>query len=147
MEQGQPSKTGEYDNAIMFDLEHHKFVGGFLRKVKGSQEQNDYLMTDTYETLARDFHEAAKKAQVADIRRPVLYSLRHSAVSYEAAEKMRTLDQIKIRGRWRSDSLVARHRKPRLLNAEMNKLPHAIQTKVPRAENHAGEALRGRFSA
>jgi integrase len=51
-----------------------------------------------------------------------LYRLRHGGASHDAAEKVRSLEEIQKRGGWRSFSSVARYSKPARLNAQINAL-------------------------
>ncbi len=43
--------------------------------------------------------------------KPCLYSMRHGGASADIASHRRTLEQVKVRGRWASDRSLLRYRK------------------------------------
>eukprot|EP00972_Heterocapsa_arctica_P048005 7080248-Heterocapsa_arctica.AAC.1 len=46
------------------------------------------------------------------VRHRAVYSFRHGGASHDALNHVRTLEQIKQRGRWKSDKSLARYTKP-----------------------------------
>eukprot|EP00438_Fugacium_kawagutii_P017670 Skav211267 [mRNA] locus=scaffold2429:526:2325:+ [translate_table: standard] len=57
----------------------------------------------------------------------VLYQLRHSGPSYDRSTKSRSLQDVKKRGRWATDSSVKRYEAHAKLAQEFQRLPHKVQ--------------------
>ena len=53
--------------------------------------------------------EAGEKLEIKNLKPP--HTLRHTAASRDAFHKVRTLAELKDRGRWASDTSVARYKK------------------------------------
>lgn len=108
---------------------------------------------DGHELLFRFTHDewkvaakvAAARAGLNPLRR-VLYQLRHTGPSNDAAEGRRSLGQIKARGRWASDSSVRRYEKHSQLARQWQKLSPAAQVFAQRCLSHVG-AILGAASA
>ncbi len=54
--------------------------------------------------------------------RPVLYSLRHGGASHDMLNRIRPLEEIKKRGRWRSDASLRRYTKGTRVLSELKKV-------------------------
>jgi integrase len=84
---------------------------------RGSQ-----LLGITMDVWSKAFSAACLQLGVPATNVIHLYRLRHGGASHDAAEKVRTLEEIQKRGGWRSFSSVARYSKPARLNAQINAL-------------------------
>ena len=60
-----------------------------------------------------------------DVLRPSLYSNRHGGASGDLLSRRRPVDEVKKRGRWRSDASLRRYGKETRLLSEMLKVPVA----------------------
>ena len=58
---------------------------------------------------------------------PCLYSLRHGGASHDALTQERTVEQVKVRGRWGSDKSLLRYRKESRAQLEVQKLGSGCQ--------------------
>ena len=66
----------------------------------------------------------------------VLHQLRHSGPSFDMLTKARTLLEIKLRGRWASDSSVRRYESHAWLGQEFQNLPKKVQKLALKAEQN-----------
>eukprot|EP00974_Lingulodinium_polyedra_P130771 11215150-Lingulodinium_polyedra.AAC.1 len=53
--------------------------------------------------------------------------MRHTGPSFDLAMRFRTYDEVKLRGRWRSDRCCKRYLKDGRVGEQMQRLPHEIQ--------------------
>lgn len=125
-ERGLPSKTGTYDSAVMLDLARHRVLFPHLQAIYHSMPRSEPLVNIPYPQLCRIFQLAVQKAGIPALH-PVLYSLRHSVASGDSADGVRDIKGVKDRGRWAAEASVRRHRKPGLVNVELNKLPAGVR--------------------
>ena len=121
-----PSKTQVYDEVIPFDLPFYSFLPGALRWLKASTPPGEPLSPFTLVRVSSLFKEAAEDMGLASLT-PQLYQLRHSGPSVELALQLRTLANVKLRGRWRTDASVARYLKPGRVNEQLQRLAPEVQ--------------------
>ena len=72
-------------------------------------------------------------AQV-DILQPSLYSLRHGGASADALNGIRSMNDIRLRGRWASDRSLLCYCKESRANAELLKLREEVRSLAVHAE-------------
>ena len=101
------TKTGEQDDTIIFDSKVLPQLGLILGKVKAAVK-GDKLWTFSYPELVEELRVVSKLAGL-----PVItpYQMRHAGPSWDALHGNRTDDQIKRRGRWKTDKSVRRYQK------------------------------------
>ena len=135
-----PSKTGEFDNSLMFDLPRLHLLGKVLdemvaRRLGKGWRRNEalhtaLLFTVSHKELMADFKSGVQTLGL-EILGPVhLYRLRHAAASYDFATASRSLEEIRLRGRWRSFTTVRRYEKGSRANQLLQKLTEALQRHV-----------------
>jgi predicted RNA-binding Zn ribbon-like protein len=76
--------------------------------------------------------------------RPLPYQLRHTGASTDMAEKARSLQDIKRRGRWQADSSVKRYEKAAVLTKVFNSLSIAAQNFCLHSARELPEVIYGR---
>lgn len=119
-ETGRPNKTGEFDESSVIDWTELAFLDPLLDSLSRRPRRlcvwnfDITYLTTVLKDCARD--------SSTDHLQPQLYSLRHGGASWDCLSRRRRLDEIKKRGRWRSDSSVRRYEKAALAAAEANKL-------------------------
>eukprot|EP00973_Karenia_brevis_P067713 9420352-Karenia_brevis.AAC.1 len=90
-----------------------------MEKITKQGELEKYMLPNST-NLDKEFQRAAEALQLKP--RPVLHQLRHSGPSADRAEKLRTLLEIKHRGRWMADKSVARYNKQGRINQQLDGL-------------------------
>ena len=122
---GQPNKTGEFDESILFDWAGFEWMHPLFHELSlGTSEAMVWKFSgaELREAIAR----AALVGGVSQM--PLhLYALRHGGASHDALALQRPLSSINKRGRWRCDASVRRYEKATLAQAEANKVPKLAQ--------------------
>ena len=72
---------------------------------------------------------------------PVAHQLRHAGPSYDSAQRIRRLGEVKARGRWSADSSVRRYGKQNRINEQIAALPAAVRAFCDSAWNSIGDVL------
>jgi hypothetical protein len=126
-ENGRPSKTGHFNDSIVLDSPTRSFLGPLLARLQVGRLPSAPLFTFSYEEWARLAKAAVALAALEPLK-PVLYQLRHSGPSNDVAQGARTLLQVKVRGRWASDSSVRRYEKHSQLSKQWSVLGKRAQT-------------------
>ena len=93
----QPSKTGEFDDSVIWDHVPLQFMTSTFASLH--QRGKRCLWDFGYVELGN-----AVKSVVAElgVQNLVLYSLRHSGASWDASSRRRSLQEVQKRGRWRT---------------------------------------------
>ena len=89
---------------------------------------------------------AATEANL-DRLKPVLYQLRHSGPSIDAAEARRTCDQMRARGRWAGSNTMRRYEKHSQLSKQWFELPGPTRKFYLAAEKRIANVLAGSAAA
>eukprot|EP00438_Fugacium_kawagutii_P029326 Skav216048 [mRNA] locus=scaffold2930:320754:324087:+ [translate_table: standard] len=112
-EVGVPSKTYQWDEMLPLDLKHLKFLGPALMKVLDLEKRpKDHKAFRVSITEANDYmKEVWEPLQLKCLGPPHLYRLRHGGASFEAAEQLRSLTEIQVRGRWQTLKSVKNYEK------------------------------------
>ena len=137
------SKTLAFDDVIAFDLPKYKVVEVALRAVAQQTSPNHRLFGFNLGFASRKFVTAAQRCGVECLN-PQLYQLRHSGPSVDIELKLRTLQEVKLRGRWRSDSSMTRYTKPSRLNEQLQRLPPAVRKEALLAPGRLSAHLKQR---
>ena len=137
------SKTGEYDESIIVDNVQFKFVEGILSRRSRRLASDAPLFILAYPLWARQFHEASLVAGLAPLGPPTLYQCRHGGASHELLARQRPLDEIRKRGRWRTDASVARYEKGGRIQQQLGRLPERLLHHLRRCERRVGAILQG----
>ena len=140
---GTPGKTGETDESVVLDMPEMQWLGRNLLLLKDMQPKNSKLFDLSQEELSRDFFNGLRDLKVADLGLSP-YSLRHSGASNDYLNKIRPLLDIKMRGRWKSDSSLKRYTKPAFLLKMEEKLPDPVVVFGKYMETNIADILDGK---
>ena len=124
-ENSRPSKTGEYDETLVLDVGPCSLLGGALARLRQGLGPEDRLFPFDHRHMAQLFQRTTSALGVPF--HCVLYMLRHSGASDDFLTKRRTLEEIKKRGRWRSDSSLRRYEKGGMLAAVLQQLAPSLR--------------------
>ena len=125
------SKTKAVDETVRVDLDQFRFLEIGLATLVRTRGPNDLLFSFTQAQWAAKFAAAAKRVG-ADALDPQLYQLRHSGPSFDYAARLRTIQEIKLRGRWAADNSVRRYEKAGRVTEQLRRLGRERQ-KVARS--------------
>ena len=143
-EEARPSKTLEFDETVILDQELHSFIGPALGRLAQSRHPLSPLFSFEAPRLARAFRKAGEALRLDPL--PMLYQLRHSGASHDAATKSRSMLETKLRGRWRSDSSPRRYEKGGRLGEQLQRLEPRVRAFCLRAARELPGVLSGRLS-
>jgi len=132
-EKGVPSKTGQYDESMINDNPEYEFLNVILAQAICDRDPSSQLFPGSYLEWADVFKQAGVAVGLQPLGPPVLYQLRHGGASHEVLMGRRTLQELKKRGRWASDSSVKRYEKGGRLNQQLALLPVTVQQASYRA--------------
>ena len=74
------------------------------------------------------------------------YSLRHAGASNDIIQKRRSVLEVKLRGRWKSDSSLARYMKPARVLQQANLLPAPVLDYGKRVRSSLQDVFLGRVA-
>ena len=78
----------------------------------------------------------------ADVLDPQLYQLRHSGPSFDHGARLRTIQEIKLRGRWAADNSVRRYEKAGRVTEQLRRLSRDGQRQARGAPGRLDTLLR-----
>ena len=109
-EGGVSSKARIFDDGVPLDSPVMKWLPAALIKVLRlrTRKPDELMFQFTYQELLIQFKAACRDLGFDD---PSLYRLRHGGASHDAASRLRSIVEIKRRGRWASDASVRRYEK------------------------------------
>lgn len=127
-EEAQQSKVGLQDEAMLLDNKMLDYLGPALG-VLAQGLPFTTLFEMQYPQLHRTWH-----ATLAHLGLPMetadLYQLRHSGASWDRLKKVRSLLEIKLRGRWSSDASLKRYESHAKVAQLYEKLPDSIKKRA-----------------
>ena len=138
----QPSKTGEWDSSIAFDLPRHKWLGELLLQRARAMPTAAPLWDFEYTTLLQVMREAAQ-AVGAGILDPTPHSCRHGGASHDFATDARRLPEIQARGKWRAMTSVRRYEKHARIAVQWGLLAPSVQQRLLASEEGLYTAFAG----
>ncbi len=109
-EDGVTSKTYEVDESLMIDM---PWVRSLLSVIKQAPPDK-MLFIHLEPSLNQGFLEVAQALHLGHFD-PSLCALRHGGESEDLLQQRRTVEQARIRGRWRSANLLKRYVKTTVL--------------------------------
>ena len=118
----KPGKTGEFDEGVILDHKHLKAMEPIFRQLVADRPGSDSLWNLSTEHMNQSFSQALKILKL-DTFNIVRYSWRHAAASHNLLSKDRTVEEVKARYRWKSDSSMKRYTKPARVELFRAKLP------------------------
>ena len=140
------SKTGEFDETVMFDLEEHKFLPAAIYRLRsvGSSNPHSPIFNLTSQQLKKTMEEAGKALNLECLGPIHPYRLRHGGASRDFALKRRRLEEIQRRGRWRSFASVRRYEKGGRLQQLLQLLPQSTLDQAVKATKDVEHAFHSR---
>ena len=101
-EEGVPSKTQQWDEALTLDLAYHSYLGPAMDRHLRLRSRSRSSKAFTVEMKeVNDFMlDRWKHHNLQVLKKPHLYRLRHGGASHELGGKLRTIQEVQIRGRW-----------------------------------------------
>ena len=141
-EAGVSSKARVFDDGVPLDAEMLSWLPAAMKKVLGLNRRDpaEPMFEFKYQELLKQFRAACEDLGIRD---PSLYRLRHGGASHDAAARLRSIAEIKRRGRWASDNSVRRYEKRTWLQSEEVKVSPTLECKAREIELN----LRARFGA
>ena len=85
----------------------------------------------------------ASTAAGLDVLQPVLYQLRHAGASIDVASRLRSLEEIRARGRWAAATSMMRYEKHAQVGKTWHALPPAVQAHALKCEKRLANVLSG----
>lgn len=120
--EGVRSKTQQFDESVTIDWVHLPALGRRLHALKRSAGRREELWGLGHRAFSLTFARMAEISGVASLR-PHPYSVRHAGASDDYLTGRRTLEQVRIRGRWKSDKSVRRYLKASRAMQQEHDLP------------------------
>ena len=127
------SKTGDFDNTVLLDLDRHKWLGRLLLIRRNVCGKSGRAFPMELEQLRRSFLRGAAVAGVTGLS-PTLYGLRHGGASHDRAGNDRDLLAVQGRGHWRCTGTLRRYEKSGRLLIELDRLPPPTLRRLQRLE-------------
>ena len=138
---GRSSKTGQYHDSVVLDGPH-TWLGPLLHRHAMQVGPSERLFPFEYAEMAQWVAQASIAAGL-DVLQPVLYQLRHAGASIDAASGLRSLEQIRARGRRAAASSMMRYEKHAQIGKTWHALPPAVQTHALKCELRLANVLSG----
>ena len=129
-ERHEQSKVGLSDESLLLDAPQLPWLGMMLLQL---HRDTTFLIDLTYDNLAAAWKRALSQIGL-DQRFAVLYQLRHSGPSHDRLLKLRSLGEVKQRGRWAADKSLNRYEAHGRVGQEFFSLPKNIQQAALQAE-------------
>ena len=136
-----PSKTHHFDESITVDSPAFPWLGSLFSALHRRTRAQHWIFSLAYTQWAVEMTDAAEATKVQALGRLTLHQLRHGGAAHELFVRARPLDEIKKRGRWRSDASVQRYAKAGRIQEQMLRLPNHVRAKALHAEGNIGKIL------
>ena len=123
-EAGRPGKTGMWDETVLID--DTRLFPALWHLVTTRPSRESCWLHST----AEDIHAMTDAINALGLQELGLcrYSMRHGGASHDLLTSARTVDAVKRRGRWRSDSSLRRYGKETRILSELNKVaPQVVE--------------------
>ncbi|CAE8681315.1 unnamed protein product [Polarella glacialis] len=136
------SKVGLYEESLMLDSPFCLWLGPLLLKLVTAPDCQDLLFPLEYHTWKLHWDAAIKAAGLQELGY-VPYQLRHGGPSHDHFFKLRSMLEIKLRGRWSADSTLKRYEAGGRIEQELLRLG-AVRL---RAAKDAAKNLEAKLTA
>lgn len=137
------TKTGTFDDCILLDTPSRTDLALVLKFLfKRCSSENDLLFGGlTLKAYNVALTQSCERLGLAQLHLTP-HCLRHSGPSSDCYHKVRTLEEIQQRGRWRALSSVARYKKPGRMLLTHQKIPPALWKRTRSARAKALDSFR-----
>ena len=120
------SKVGASDENLPLDSSMLAGLEVFFQRLQTIRLPTAKLWDIQYTVLSASFKRIMKSAGMT-LSDQCLYTLRHGGASHDLLFKLRTLPEIKMRGRWVTDASLVRYTKATRAQAELHRIPKLAQ--------------------
>ena len=135
IEDGEVSKVGATDESMLIDPVDAPWLGEILWTASAAaRKRGEPLFPFTYPELTSMFQQAVSRTGLQSLN-PMLYQLRHGGPSHDRFFRRRSIEEVKVRGRWSSDKAMKRYEQHALLQREIQKLPPAVRQRAELSVN------------
>ena len=141
-EKGVSSKTHEFDDSVVVNTPGREWLGPLLEARAALVGPGMPLFPVTPSSFTTLFKTAASQAGLAPWNLS-LYVLRHSGPSHDILAGLRTLLEVKRRGRWLSDQSVRRYEKSSRVTSRLQTLDGQTLTHLQKCDEQLEAALKG----
>ena len=150
------SKTDELDETLLIDLERDRELGPALERMLASRfgkgwrprllkgGANEKLFALDSREVCRLWNLALKGLGYDAVGVVSMYQLRHAGASADTLSALRTLEEVRRRGRWKSWTSVRRYEKGARVTELLHRLSQAALAHALRCGVHVGAVLAGR---
>ena len=121
------SKTGNFDDAITLDHDFLSFADPFLSLLSVDRPPSTRLWPFTHDQLRKHLRRAVAHLGLGNMN-VCFYKLRHGGASHDVLISVRPVLNVKLRGRWTSDSSLWRYQNSSLAQSELRRMPATIVT-------------------
>ena len=146
-EDGRVSKTHEYDESLLVDSPLLPALRQALLKHARGRPRDAPLFQVSQAQVARDLRAACDRLRVPQAMEIVMYKFRHGRASAGFALKHRSLAEVKLRGRWKSDSSLRRYENGGRLAEQLHRLGSRLRNHALRCSECVNAVLSCSASA
>jgi hypothetical protein len=138
--EGIASKTGLFNESLLLDSDRLQFINPLLSQLaQGSPTSR--LWDFDYGQLLRTFK---KVQELLGLMELVPYMLRHSGVTHDVLNRLRTLEEAQKRGRWQSRKSMNRYEKHARMAGTMSQFSREKRLYFDMCEKQLEDVILGR---
>ena len=119
------SKTGEHDESMLLDSAGFEWMAQPLQELLARRPRDGPLWPFSHDEYVEALHMAIKTLGLEAFINAV-YAFRHAGASHDLLLGKRTFQEVKDRGRWRSDMSMKRYAKPAQSLEQLGALPLSV---------------------
>jgi hypothetical protein len=142
-----PSKTGEMDSSIAFDLPENRWVGMLLVLLKEAfaSQPMEHVVNVSYTVFLSLLDRSAQDLGI-QVLQPTPHCFRHGGASHDRAAGRRPLQEVQRRGMWKAHSSVARYDKHGRVGVQLQLLPQHVRDRLEHLMHRVEHDFRLRFA-
>ena len=137
-EMGQPSKTGSFDDSVIWDTDFLAWVTRAFEILKVG-DPNLPLWPFSYSVLTSQVAKITKETGLHFVP----YQLRHAGPAHDRLHNLRPLLEVQKRGGWRSHRSLVRYGNTARVSAKFQKLPDNMKTECLTVPDQLEGAILG----
>lgn len=141
---GIRSKTQQFDESVTIDWVHLTALSRLLRRGKQSVRGENKLWGLVHKGYTALFTRMAEVIGVSALR-PHPYAVRHAGASDDYLSGRRSLEQVRVRGRWKTDKSVRTYLKASRAMKREHEMARDTKDYGLHVLNHLNQALAGRW--
>jgi integrase len=142
--EGTASKVGVFNDSVVLDSTNREWLTDILLRRCNELKRGQSLFPYTYPQFLRLFQKAADTAGLSAWQVSP-HILRHSGPSHDHLNGLRSLADIKRRGRWSADRSVRRYEKSSMVTGRFSELDETAIGKLQLAERQLPALFQRRF--